>query len=130
MVDQVRNPPFAFQCAWNGYAWGTDNSIITYDRLTYDDISGGDITDAAGGMDISTGVFTVGRGFSGVWSITFSIYSYSKDVQGNDVFLYLNGLRIEESRYYTYNDNSGYVGSQGGRTLYMRLEEGDQVTLR
>lgn len=129
MVDQVRNPPFAFQCAWQD-RWTTENSIITYDRLTYDDISGGDITEAAGGMDISNGVFTVGRGFSGVWSITFSTFSYSRNTNRNNVFLYLNGQRIDESEYFAYNENSGLVGSFGGRTLYMRLEEGDQVTLR
>ena len=39
MVDQVRNPPFAFQCAYRGGSgWSADNSVITYDRLTYDDI--------------------------------------------------------------------------------------------
>merc|ERR1712064_232645 len=42
MVDQVRNPPFAFQCAWADFV-NSDNSIITYDWLTYDDISGGTI---------------------------------------------------------------------------------------
>merc|ERR1712241_244474 len=40
MVDQVRNPPFAYQCAWQD-DWRADNSVITYDRLTIDEISGG-----------------------------------------------------------------------------------------
>ena len=42
MVDQVRNPPFAFQCAYQS-EWFADNSVITYERLTYDEISGGSI---------------------------------------------------------------------------------------
>ena len=37
MVDQVRNPPYAFQCAWKDF-WNANNSVITYDRLTYDEI--------------------------------------------------------------------------------------------
>jgi len=130
MVDQVRNPPFAFQCAWQDY-WNSDNSIIHYDRLTYDEISGGTIFNVTGGMDISTGVFTVGHGFSGVYSVTYCIdsrqYSGTPD---NYAWIYLNGVRIEESVHNTYNYNSGNVGSLGSRTLHMRLEEGDQVTLR
>merc|ERR1719510_2647700 len=31
MVDQVRNPPFAFQCAWQD-VWTAEYSVITYDR--------------------------------------------------------------------------------------------------
>merc|ERR1712154_58088 len=30
MVDQVRNPPVAFQCAWRE-SWDSDNHVITYD---------------------------------------------------------------------------------------------------
>merc|ERR1712113_1246176 len=74
MVDQVRNPPFAFQCAWQN-KWYADNSVITYDHLTYDEISGGSIYNVTGGLDINTGVFTVGHGFSGVWDVSYSIVS-------------------------------------------------------
>ena len=31
VVEQVRNPPSAFYCAWQDY-WISDDSIITYDR--------------------------------------------------------------------------------------------------
>merc|ERR1711937_987703 len=73
MVDHLRNPLFAFQCAWQD-GWNADNSIITYDRLTYNDMSGGGIIhNVTGGMDILTGVFTVGHGFSGVWTVSYSI---------------------------------------------------------
>merc|ERR1719450_1164715 len=99
VVDQVRNPLFAFQCAWQD-GWNTDNAIITYDRLTYDDMSGGSIYNVTGGMDISTGVFRVG--FSGIWTVTFSIKSYSKGGSSNDVYLNLNGERIVESNHWTY----------------------------
>ena len=56
MVDQVRNSPFAFQCAWKQGPWTADNSVITYDRL-----SGGSVYNLTGGLDINTGVFTVTR---------------------------------------------------------------------
>ena len=42
MVEEVRNPPFAIQCAYQS-EWFADNSVITYERLTYDEISGGSI---------------------------------------------------------------------------------------
>merc|ERR1712227_1191716 len=121
MVDQVRNPPFAFQCAWQDGGWTSDDSIITYDRLTYDDISGGTIFNVTGGMDIFTGVFTVGHGFSGVYTVTYSIRSTQYSGIYNDAFIYLNGVKIEESVHFTYNSNSGGVDSLGSRTLHMRL---------
>merc|ERR1711997_839666 len=83
MVDQVRNPPFAFQCAYK-YEWTADNSVITFDRLTFDEISGGDGGDGGDdGLDINTGVFTVGQGYSGVWAVTYSIRSWQFSGQTN-----------------------------------------------
>ena len=77
LTVQVRNPLFAFQCAWQD-SWSADNSIITYDRPTYNDMSGGGIIhNVTGGLDILTGVFTVGHGFSGVWTVSYSITSVS-----------------------------------------------------
>ena len=129
MVDQVRNPLFAFQCAWQD-GWNADNSIITYDRLSYNDMSGGGIIhNVTGGLDIVTGVFTVGHGFSGVWTVSYSIASVSTSESANQVWIYLNGEKIEESRHLTYI-TAWTVQSLGARTLYMRLEEGDTVTLR
>merc|ERR1711874_922104 len=102
MVDQVRNPPFAFQCAYQG-SWNADYSVITYERLTYDEISGGSIYNVTGGLDINTGVFTVGQGFSGVWAVTYSIVSTQDYGDTNQAYIYVNGGRIEESLY-----NTGY----------------------
>ena len=70
MVDQVRNSPFAFQCAWKHGPWTAADSVITYDLLTTDEISGSSMYNVTGGLDINTGVFTVGHGFSGVWAVT------------------------------------------------------------
>jgi len=129
MVDQVRNPPFAFQCAYK-YEWTTNNSVITFDRLTFDEISGGDGGDD-GGLDINTGVFTVGQGYSGVWEVTYTIRSWQFSGQTNQASLYINGEQIEESYHQTYYGGSdGWVGSVGSRSLYMRLESGDTISLR
>ena len=129
LTVQVRNPPFAFQCAWQD-SWSADNSIITYDRLTYNDISGGGIIhNVTGGLDILTGVFTVGHGFSGVWTVSYSITSFSTNESANQAWIYLNGEKIEESCHHTFV-TAWTVQSLGARTVYMRLEEGDTVTLR
>ena len=130
MVDQVRNPPYAFQCAWQDF-WSTADSVITYDRLTYDEISGGSIYNVTGGLDINTGVFTVGQGYSGVWEVTYTITSNQQSGETNQADLYINGRKIEESHHGTrYKDSQGEVLSLGSRSLYLRLEAGDTVTLR
>ena len=127
MVDQVRNPPFAFQCAWQD-GLTSDNSVITYDRLTYDEISGGSIYNVTGGLDINTGVFTVG--FSGVWAVTYSIQSWQYSGEYNQAWLFINGEQISESEHYQYNGDMAGDDSLGSRTLYMRLESGDNLTLK
>merc|ERR1712154_133162 len=130
MVDQVRNPPFAFQCAWQD-SWDTDNSVITYDRLTYDEISGGSIYNVTGGMDINTGVFTVGQGYAGTWEISLSFGSTQDSEEYVQAWLYINGEQIEESGSGSaYFGSEGWVASTGSRFLYMRLEPGDTLSLR
>ena len=110
-----------------GGSWREANSVITYDRLTFDEISGGESV-VGSGMDITTGVFTVG--LSGVWSVSYSLMSQVSGGEINQVNLYLNGLRISESyQLSSYNGQEDMV-SMGSRNLYMRLVEGDEVTLR
>ena len=133
MVDQVRNPPYAFQCAWQAGPWTAADSVITYDRLTYDEISGGSIYNVTGGLDINTGVFTVGQGFSGAWELSYTIRSFQNaPAEHNQAWLYINGRKIEESVHCTgWNSGTyGTVQSQGSRSLYMRLESGDTISLR
>ena len=82
VTEEVRNTPFVFQCAWKEGPWTGDHSVITYDRLTSDEMSGGD-----GGLDINTGVFTVGQGLSGVWAVTFSIKSVEENGEHNQAWV-------------------------------------------
>merc|ERR550539_928354 len=132
MVDQVRNPPFAFQCSWKKGPWTAADSVITYDLLTTDEISGSSMYNVTGGLDINTGVFTVGQGYSGVWEVTYSIQSNQKSGETNQADLYINGRKIDESHHGTrYNSgSSGEVLSLGTRSLYFRLESGDTISLR
>ena len=49
----------------------------------------------------------------------------------NQAWLFINGEQIEESVHWPYYGGSGgWVGSLGSRSLYMRLESGDTISLR
>ena len=49
----------------------------------------------------------------------------------NLAWLYINGEQIAESVHYTgYYESEGHVASLGSRSLYMRLESGDTISLR
>ena len=124
LENQVRNQPFAFQCGWRAGQWSEDSSIITYDSLTFSSMFNVD-----GGLDISTGVFTAG--YSGVWSVSYSIRSTQYSGERNEAWLYLNDERMKESQHWTgYYGSEGDVLLMGSRTLFLRLETGDTITLR
>ena len=124
-VKRLKNKSFAVQCAWQD-SWSADDSVITYDRLTFDEVSGGD-----GGLDINTGDFTVGKRLSGVWAVTYSIKSLQNSGEYNQVWLTINGeQRVESGQRTYYGGPAGSVGSLGSRSLYLRLEAGDTVSLR
>ena len=51
--------------------------------------------------------------------------------QVNKAWVFVNGEEIPESEHDTYYyDSEGHVSSLGSRTLYMRLEAGDTLSLR
>ena len=123
---QLENKPFAVQCGWQDL-WETDFRVINYDRLTINEISGGSGSHH-GGLDINTGVFIVP--FSGVWAITYSFTSWQYSGQSNHAWIFVNGKQISESEHYTFNGDMAGDDSLGSRTLYMRLQAGDAITLR
>ena len=124
-IKQLKNKPFAYQCAYQHH-WDAADSVITYDSLTYDEISVDN-----GGLDIDYGDFLVGDGLSGVWAVTYTIKSRQDSGERNQAWLFLNGEKIEESNHRTYYTGSdGRVGSLGSRSLYIRLETDDTIDLR
>ena len=128
-LREVVEQPYAFYCAWQDY-WIFDDTTITYDRLTfYSKSDGPESSNLTRGFDLSTGVFTVGEGFGGIWSVSFAIKSQTHSGESNTAYLYLNGQRIEESYHFTSYYGQVYVESLGSRTLYMRLQEADTLCL-
>ena len=75
-------------------------------------------------------MFTAPR--AGVYLITFSYESYIDPGEYTNVYLYLNGVGLEETRHQTYygSGGSGLVGSPGGRAVYQKVEAGDTLTLQ
>merc|ERR1719461_1556487 len=122
-LRKIEDKPYAFQCAYQS-GWTTPNSTITWDRLITDTTSG-----VTGGFSLSTGEFTVGH--SGVWEVTFSMHPWLNSDEEIEAYLYINGRKLTESQYdTTYYNSEGWVGSLGSRTLFIKLNKGDKVTLR
>ena len=66
---------------------------------------------------------------SGVWRVTYSMYSQVYTEEWNAAWLYHNGHVVQESVHYT---SSGYyrVRSTSGRQLIMEASAGDSISLR
>ena len=86
-------------------------SIITYERLVYS-VS----NKVHEGLNISTGVFTAG--YTGVWTVSFTIKSGQQSGEDNEVWLEVNNQALDWSLHYTYyRESEGYVAMLGSRTL-------------
>ena len=79
------------------------------------------------GMNIETGVFTAGYG--GVYQISWSINAVDHTaIDDMTVYLYKNSMQIPETILKTII--TGYtVRETSGRSIYLRLDEFDQLYL-
>jgi len=126
-VEQgLRDLPFEMVCAYK-FEWDTEG-VVNYDRVTVEfnnsDRPGG----ADGSMNIETGVFTTVT--SGYYIITFGGIAEvgSKDYLW--MWLYHNGIQLEESKVDMHLGTSGWIAGQGSRTVILHLLAGDTVDLR
>jgi len=119
-VNSVRGGWCAFKNIWK-----TDNSIIKYDRLTFEDTNM-DTTHTGTPLNIDTGVFTVPK--SGVWRVSYSLKTVIGNHSHNYAYLYHNGDQIPESTFHVYS--TVYLYEVGGRELLLKAEEGDSISLR
>ena len=92
--------------------WDAANSLVTYDRIT----SGFDSNGYGLTVFPESGSFTIIT--SGYYMITFSGHANVHPGQTNEMFLFHNDQRVEESRWVTMGAYSGsYMIDQGSRTL-------------
>ena len=130
-LEKVGNPPFAFICGYQD-RWGSDNSVISYDKLLYNN-SGGYNASSNGDLDLESGLFR--SGYRGTWLVTWSTQtSHWGGANSNTLHLYKNGEKIEETEQHTGDKNAGSDGNDvemvGGRSLYLALEDGDTLHLQ
>ena len=118
-VEQgLRDLPFQMVCAYQDEYIGT--GVINYDRTTVEfnnsDRPGG----ADGWMDIETGVFTAGAVTSGYYIITFSAFADVHVEETTSMYLYHNGVQVEESLFSTkmgVGSGYNYMFDQGSKTV-------------
>merc|ERR1712212_533164 len=130
-VEQgLRDLPFEMVCAYK-HDWQEANSTVSYDRIAVEfnnaDRPGG----ADGTMNIETGVFTAVT--SGYYIITYSGTAVVRAGDYTDMYLYQNGVRVEESRWYTkmeVGSGDNLIKDQGSRTVILHLLAGDTLDLR
>ena len=111
----LRDLPFEMVCAFKEF-WDIAG-IVNYDRITVEfnnsDRPGG----ADGTVNIETGVFTTVT--SGYYIITFSTIGIVSSGGEIAMWLYHNGVKVEESLFQTrmeVGDSGNYIYDQGSRT--------------
>jgi len=119
-LTKIENKPYAFQCAYQN-KWTAETSTITWEKFTTNLMRG-----VTGGLNLSSGEFTVGH--SGVWEVTYTLRSANEREEWSRAYLYINGRRLSESEFHTGWFDS--VFSMGSRTLFIKLNRGDKVTLQ
>ena len=121
-----RESSFAFHCSFQD-EWGTNDgteatAVITYDREYF----GTSSQDIHAGMDIETGVYTAG--YAGVYEVTWSLAAYDDHDHANPhIYLYKNNLQMPES--VLWGSSVSPVNDHGSRTMFLRLDQFDQIYL-
>jgi len=130
-VEQgLRDLPFEMVCAYRG-TWTAANSIVNYDRITVEFNNSNRPGGGDGTMNIETGVFTTVT--SGYYIVTFSAHVYVHPGEYTTMWLYHNGVQLEESLFETamhVGSGDDYIRDQGSRTVILHLLAGDTLDLR
>ena len=121
-----REYSFAYHCSYQdqwGTYFGTEaTAAIKYDR----DYFGTSSQDIHAGMDIETGAYTAGYG--GVYEVTWSLVAWDDSSHTDSyIYLYKNSLQMPESILSAASSSSALDYSS--RTMYMRLDQFDQIYL-
>ena len=117
VTQGLRDLPYLTLCAYQD-EWTSADSTITYDKFLTDFNNGERPGGADGQLDLRTGVFTCLH--AGIYSVTFSGFAGLDPEERVEVFLYLNGVLVEESVWFawTYSATIGGVLSvPGSRSL-------------
>merc|ERR1712061_712201 len=122
-------------CGYRGQWWSSNSVITAYDNLL---LSEGD----AGTLDASSGVWTTH--VPGIYMVTWSLQNRLEGDEHNHIYLSRNGALIYESEHRSYisdpTSSSSWIYKpassdrmiyeQGGRTMLLRLDAADTLSLR
>merc|ERR1719430_2293136 len=123
-LADVKEVPYLEVCGYQD-EWYKSPSTISYDSILSEYHSGG----GEGQLDITTGIFTAGT--PGFYTVTYSGRSAVDPDQYVLMYLYHNGVRVDQSEWVTYlSDGDQRMEDQGSRTLTIHLGQGDILELR
>jgi len=129
-VSFLKNPPHYHICVYQHFT-SVRSSNVQFQKELYSDCNmcDGEEGNSPANFDLASGVYT--NGWPGTYTVTWDLYAYN--IHGNpivSVYLRKNGVNIEESLHYSsYSGSSGLVRDQGGRTMILRMESGDTLSL-
>ena len=108
VTQGLRDLPYLTLCVYQD-AWTSPSSTITYDSFLTNFNNGDRPGGADGQLDLGTGVFTCLS--DGIYSITYSGYTFLKPEETVRIWIYVNGVQLLESIWYAYTE----PGTIGGR---------------
>merc|ERR1719378_667877 len=123
-VSFLKSPPVYHICVYQIETHATSSNVPFYKTL-YSQCNNCQNAN----FDLASGVYT--NGWPGTYTVTWDLTA--SDTAGDQavrIYLKKNGEKIEESEHYSiYTGSSGYVRDQGGRTMILRLDTGDQLNM-
>jgi len=130
-VSFLKNPPHYHICVYQHFT-SVRSSNVQFQKELYSDCNmcDGEEGNSPANFDLASGVYT--NGWPGTYTVTWDLWA--GDDHGEpwvEIYLQKNGVNIEESYHASvYTGSSGYVDDQGGRTMILRMESGDTLSLR
>merc|ERR1711915_880176 len=106
-------------------------SNVQFSKELYSDCNmcEGEEGNSPANFDLASGVYT--NGWPGTYTVAWDLFA--DDDHGDSsahIYLRKNGVNIGESRHISwYSGSSGRVTDQGGRTMILRMETRDTLSL-
>merc|ERR1711915_153615 len=123
-ISFLKNAPFYHLCVYQDFT-NAEWDVIKFDKELYMECN---LCDEAN-FNLNTGVYN--NGWPGTYTVSWN--SWVEAFHGNSptiIYLRKNGKIIDEARQYSYlNNDNGWLGEQGGRTMLIRMDAGDTLDL-
>jgi len=116
----IKESHVAYKDQWTS-ASASASAKITFDRIL--------ASVGQGEFNAGTGIFKCGQ--AGTYSVSWSCLNWLDGGGDNEIFLFRNGSRIEESLHLSHNDSGNQkISYTGGKTMILSLTSGDQLWLQ